>query len=833
MLPQIGDTIGGGAFTITKRLGAGAMGAVFAAKQLELDRTVAIKFIQESLEGVQEERPMAIKRLQDEAMAASRIVHDNLVEIYDTGTDATFGPFIVYEYIEGLSLRQRLKNDGPLGWPRAYEVVGIPLLGALAALHQKGIIHRDVKPDNILTTDKNVIKLADLGLAQFSDRSAHTRAGIIIGTPGYIAPEGAMGDNSEPTAAYDIYSAAIVLYEAATGHIPFKAKGALDIVREQLTREITPSDLTKGGLPTEASTCLSRAMSIKSEKRPTTVEEFQRAIEDTNIRLDGDVTTKKVRPGSEKKDEREEEQKEPRELSDEKKGALASKLFWLAIVIPVLLLAFSFLNRSKPAQRTLLQQKEELLVEVSAIVKELVAYPCCNERFDLEFEPAIKRLFELKRKLNDKRAFGSALKKVTGSSFFLEILEAALKERELKSYRDICTMWTKKAIILWRLNILKGKRPWDEERLCDSIWLLHRATRPLRNDGSHWVLQEELLHQAFLFCSYLREEQRVSKETKFFRAWLFLEFARSMIIVDKDPRAFEDMAEGLSLIFSDPGLCKRQKLSIRLGELLQIYRDLPRGNQITLRKGEKELDLSRRKKTLELSKKLTSPKPVDKNQFNDRVDETRNELENAEKEVLSLIEKETWDLKTRMPGFMRPFRSYLWLAAARAAIWADRPDVQLDFVRAIDLAIDKRKEEMISTLSAMERHQWYWMRGLTRKNLFQQGTVALNEIHSTLRDEMAAQKEHPWHIEQQLIVTGKEFLDRLHKDDENLDDIWTIVLNDFDDRLPAKYLFLSYGRPTKEQKQVLLDEASERLLVLSKGLTNKSRAELILKMINE
>ena len=815
MLPQIGDKIGGGAFTIRERLGEGAMGAVFAANQEKLDRTVAIKFIQEPHAANDADRQMAVKRLKDEAQAASRISHDHLVEIYDTGEDEKFGPYIVYEYIAGLSLRERLDKLGALDWPRALELVGRPLLGALGALHDKGIIHRDVKPDNILTTDKGVIKLADLGLAQFSDRSAHTRAGIIIGTPGYIAPEGAMGEKREPTAAYDIYSAAIVLIEAATGKTPFRDQKAVDIVREQLTREITADDLVKLGLPNEAANCLARAIAIKSEKRYQTIAEFLRALEETHIRISDDVTTKKVRRASGKNIEK--------VGGETNSQPVKAHLIWLALLIPLFVLVISLQSWHKPVQKTLQQQKQDLLAEVSTIARELKAYPCCNKDFSLEFEPAVQRLYVLRKKLGNKGTFVQAVKRGTGSHFVHEIIMAAVEEKELNSAKDICRLWTKKADIFWWQHILNGKLRWNAERLEDSLWLVKRATRLLKGNRDHFKLQENILHRAFLFCSNLPMELKTAKEANSFRCWLYLQLAQAIVIIDEDAAAFEDMEEALCLLFFDPELENRKRLCQVMDKVLSHYRNLPR----------KSTQKAKQEKMEKLATILAGREKITKAQFNERLEATYERQGQQQKEILALLEKETWALKSRVPAFIPPFRSVLWLAAVRAALLPKSVRAQSEYIDIILFSLQKRKDELISSLSAFGQRKWYWSRGLARRFLYKQGAVAMNEIHSTLVAEMKETKEHPWPLETRFFLIGKTFLLNLFNDDGDFSNIWYPIVNEFDDRLPTKYVFLSYGLPSKEQKNELLKEANERLLILAKASKDKAGAEALWKLIKD
>jgi len=279
MVIEPGTLVVDGAYRILEEVGRGGVGAVYRAHQTTLARDVALKVLVRADDDETRAWMDAGTRLADEARAAARIQHAGLVRIFSAGLDDDLGPYIVYEYMPGGTLRQRLQPGHAMGLVEAMRLFGSALLGGLGALHDAAVVHRDVKPENLLGDADGTFKLGDLGLAVFDDRETRTKTGLLVGTPGYVAPEVLVGTAREPTPAFDVYSAAVVLVEAATGAHPFPGETAAKQLAEQLKRPLTAARLQTLGLPAAAAAVLARALSNDPAERPPTAAALLADIE--------------------------------------------------------------------------------------------------------------------------------------------------------------------------------------------------------------------------------------------------------------------------------------------------------------------------------------------------------------------------------------------------------------------------------------------------------------------------------------------------------------------------------------------------------------------------
>ncbi len=209
MTPDSGTTLGG-RYTLVERVAVGGMGDVWSATDSVLGRTVAVKVVRPNPD------PSFAARFRDEARHSAALSHPNIATVYDYGEDEGTA-YLVMELVAGLPLSE-LIAQGPMDPTLARPIVGQAAL-ALAAAHEAGVVHRDVKPANILVTPESQVKLTDFGIAHAGDGTAHTRTGEVIGTPQYLSPEQAMG--TPVTAATDLYSLGVVAFEMLTGRRPF------------------------------------------------------------------------------------------------------------------------------------------------------------------------------------------------------------------------------------------------------------------------------------------------------------------------------------------------------------------------------------------------------------------------------------------------------------------------------------------------------------------------------------------------------------------------------------------------------------------------------------
>lgn len=224
-----------GRYEVERLLGAGAMGNVYLARDPQLDRAVAIKTVRYAALPA-DSLDTFLERFRNEARAAAKLHHPNVVQVFDVGEAPTIGPYLVFEYVPGATLKQVLKQRGPYS-PAAVCQLADEVASALALAHAHGIIHRDIKPENLLVTDDGHVKLADFGVARLPNADL-TREGQFLGTPCYAAPETLREGKYAP--ATDEFSLATVLYEAATGVRAFPGDDAIAVVHKVIHDEVEP-----------------------------------------------------------------------------------------------------------------------------------------------------------------------------------------------------------------------------------------------------------------------------------------------------------------------------------------------------------------------------------------------------------------------------------------------------------------------------------------------------------------------------------------------------------------------------------------------------------------
>ena len=292
-----------GRYEIGERLGSGGMSNVYKATDLTLERTVAVKVLAEHLSD--DERFVA--RFRREALAVAKLIHPNIVQVYDSGVDDS-RHFIVMEYVEGRSGAQILQRQGPIDPDTAAEV-GAQACAGLDYAHRRGIIHRDVKPGNLMIVGGPVgggqltVKLTDFGIARALEQTRITQVGSVVGTAAYLAPEQVRGEEATP--ATDVYALGVVLYQFLTGRLPYEGSTLAELaVRQQNDRPLPPSAYNDE-VPAPLGSAVLRALEGDPSRRYASAGELaeglQRGLEgeDMTLPLAEGGTPTSVLPGDE------------------------------------------------------------------------------------------------------------------------------------------------------------------------------------------------------------------------------------------------------------------------------------------------------------------------------------------------------------------------------------------------------------------------------------------------------------------------------------------------------------------------------------------------------
>jgi serine/threonine-protein kinase len=259
-------------YRIERRLGVGGMSTVQLAFDQRLERYVAIKLLAEHLA----DDPTFVSRFRREALAAARLVHPNIVQVFDFGFDERQGQhFIVMEHVPGRSCAELLRDHGRLVVDQAVDVVTQACRG-LDYAHRNGVVHRDVKPGNLLVSDSDVVKLADFGIARATDQSSITQVGSVLGTAAYLAPEQARGEAAGPRA--DLYSLGVVSYQLLTGRLPYEANSLSELALKQQREPPPPVDELNPRVPPELADAVGLALALDQEDRPASAALLAEAI---------------------------------------------------------------------------------------------------------------------------------------------------------------------------------------------------------------------------------------------------------------------------------------------------------------------------------------------------------------------------------------------------------------------------------------------------------------------------------------------------------------------------------------------------------------------------
>ncbi len=257
-----------GRYEVVGELGRGSMGVVYKARDPVIGRLVAIKAIPETFGLEKGKRDEYIKRLEREAITAGRLQHPNIVTIYDVG-ESDFGPYIAMEYLDGITLREVIVAGKKLSLMQLTEFIRQAGDG-LDYAHTKAVVHRDVKPANLMLVD-NVVKIMDLGIARLPV-SDLTKEGKLVGSPSYMSPEQIQGQQLDGRS--DLFSLAIVIFQAATGYKPFPGEDVHQICYNIVSSDFDPPSSLNPALPASFDELMKKALSKKPDERFQTGQEF-------------------------------------------------------------------------------------------------------------------------------------------------------------------------------------------------------------------------------------------------------------------------------------------------------------------------------------------------------------------------------------------------------------------------------------------------------------------------------------------------------------------------------------------------------------------------------
>lgn len=274
-------------YRVVKLLGRGGMGAVYKVRDLELDRDVALKLIRPEIA----EDPAVLERFKREIQLSSRVTHRNVLRVYDLGENDGIR-YLTMQYVEGENLESVLKREGRLPLPRLLSLFR-QICEGLAAAHEQGVIHRDLKPQNVMLDAAGTAYLTDFGLAKTLAGSAMTEMGAILGTPFYMSPEQVRGEQADTRS--DIFALGVILYEMATGQVPFTGDSAYEVMMRRLSHKPKPAVALNPEIPAFLQKIMERCMATDPAARYQAVAEVLADLESGTFHSSVRYATRKWR----------------------------------------------------------------------------------------------------------------------------------------------------------------------------------------------------------------------------------------------------------------------------------------------------------------------------------------------------------------------------------------------------------------------------------------------------------------------------------------------------------------------------------------------------------
>ncbi len=272
-MERLSSTVLSGRYRLESKLGSGGMSTVYLALDEVLDRPVAVKLLHREIS----EEADQLERFRREARAAARLSHPNLVGVIDAGEDDG-RPYIVFEYIEGRTLKRRIQEDGGLPVDEAV-AYAIEIGRGLTAAHARKLVHRDVKPQNVLIDPDGRAKVTDFGIARSLEQKGMTATGRVLGTTDYVSPEQAMGEDVDERS--DVYSLGVVLYEMLTGDVPFQAETQVGVAMKHVNVPMPDVQTKRPEVSAAVASVVDRATTKDPRDRYGTVAQMVRDLEQT------------------------------------------------------------------------------------------------------------------------------------------------------------------------------------------------------------------------------------------------------------------------------------------------------------------------------------------------------------------------------------------------------------------------------------------------------------------------------------------------------------------------------------------------------------------------
>lgn len=266
-----------GRYRIDAPIARGGMSMVFRGVDTRLDRPVAIKVMDPKFAG----DPQFLSRFEFEARAVAKLKHSSLVAVYDQGIDGDH-PFLVMELVEGGTLRELLRERGPMP-PHAVRAVAEPVLAAIGVAHSAGLVHRDVKPENVLISDAGEVKIADFGLVRAVAAANTTSASVILGTAAYLSPEQVTSGTADSRS--DVYSFGLLIFEMLTGQVPFTGDTSLSVAYQRIENDVPSPSRFIAGVPPEFDELVAKATAREPAHRFADANEMAAALRHIGAKL--------------------------------------------------------------------------------------------------------------------------------------------------------------------------------------------------------------------------------------------------------------------------------------------------------------------------------------------------------------------------------------------------------------------------------------------------------------------------------------------------------------------------------------------------------------------